>query len=85
VELHEHTNDTTFDMNPDHTHFIITEEGQGHDLRDSMTMRCQIEDQFRKKYGMKKKKMRLMSIAGENEVLCSTQMNDWDGTVEYFI
>ena len=41
----------TYELNPDHTHFLIVEDG-GSDP-GSPSIRCQIEDQFRRIYGVR--------------------------------
>ena len=48
-----------YELNPDHTHFIMVEE----DWRENVTgnLRCMIEEEFRKKQGHRKI-MRLMSL-----------------------
>lgn len=55
-----------YELNPDHTHFIVVEE----DYRETATgnLRCMIEEEFRKKQGHRRV-MRLMSLGTQTYII----------------
>ncbi|WAQ99063.1 TMP2L-like protein, partial [Mya arenaria] len=83
VELHAKSNEQ-YDLNSDHTHFIITEEEEVSDP-GAKALRWQLEDQFRKKYGKERKIQRLMSIDGEHSSAQKRTDDYSPQTLDHFI